>query len=50
MEQYIQINAEYNLVVCLSCQRALTPDKGAIRHLQNKHRVHGHALQDIKDF
>jgi superfamily II DNA or RNA helicase len=50
MEQYIQVNAEYDLVVCLSCQRALTPDNGAIRHVQNKHGVKGDALQEIKDF
>jgi hypothetical protein len=49
MEQYIQINAEYNLVVCLAWRRALTPDDGAIRHLR-KHKVTGAALQEIKDF
>ena len=49
MEQYILINAEYNLIVCLACRRTLTPDAGVIRHLR-KHQVNGADLQEIKDF
>jgi hypothetical protein len=50
MERHIHINAEYNLVVCIGCKRALTPDDGVVHHLRNKHKRKGTDLQEIKDY
>lgn len=50
MERHIQISAEYNRVVCLYCQRGLTPNDGAIRHLRHRHQVKGSDLQGVKAY
>jgi superfamily II DNA or RNA helicase len=50
MEEHIQINGAYNLVICTKCERALTPGNGTIDHLRNKHQVAGTILKDIDDY
>ena len=50
MEEHIQINGAYNLVICTKCERALTPGDGTIDHLRNKHQVSGPVLKDIDDY
>jgi superfamily II DNA or RNA helicase len=50
MDKHIQINGTYNLVICLKCERALTPGDGAISHLRGMHQVSGTDLKDIEDY
>ena len=50
MEEHIQINGAYNLVICTKCKRALTPGNGAIDHLRKKHQVSGTILKDIDNY
>lgn len=47
MEQYITLNNEYKILLCLPCQLAVRPGQAIERHFRHEHHLTGPILQEI---
>ncbi len=50
IDRHIQINRDYNLVVCIRCRRALAPGQGVFNHLRHIHHLAGDELKTIREY
>ncbi|KAM7213661.1 hypothetical protein V8F06_010982 [Rhypophila decipiens] len=50
MEDIIQLNQDYQMLICLPCQAAVRPGNSTESHFRQKHQLKGQVLKDIKDY
>ncbi|KAF4421770.1 recQ family helicase [Fusarium austroafricanum] len=50
MEDYVQLNHDYQILICRLCQVAVRPGSGIESHFRRKHQLKGQILKDIKDY
>ncbi|KAG8664393.1 hypothetical protein FPOAC2_13337 [Fusarium poae] len=46
----IQLNQDYQILICRSCQAAVRPGPGIESHFRHEHQLKGQVLKDIKDY
>ncbi|EXL40287.1 hypothetical protein FOCG_17175 [Fusarium oxysporum f. sp. radicis-lycopersici 26381] len=50
MEDIIQLNPDYQILICRLCQAAVRPGAGIESHFRFVHQLKGQVLKDIKDY
>jgi hypothetical protein len=50
MEDIIQLNQDYQILICRLCQAAVRPGSSIETHFRQKHLLKGQVLKDIKDY
>jgi hypothetical protein len=50
MEAIIQLNQDYQILICRLCQSAVRPGNSIKSHFRQKHQLKGQMLRDIKDY
>ncbi|GKU10457.1 unnamed protein product, partial [Fusarium langsethiae] len=50
MEDIIQLNQEYQILICRLCQSAVRPGSSIELHFRRQHQLKGQLLKDIKDY
>jgi hypothetical protein len=50
MEDIIQLNQEYQILICRLRQAAIRPGAGIESHFRYVHQLKGQVLKDIKDY
>jgi hypothetical protein len=50
MEDIIQLNQDYQILICRLCQAAVRPGSSIESHFRQKHQLKGQVLKDIKDY
>jgi hypothetical protein len=50
MEDIIQLNQDYQILICRLCRAAVRPDASINSHFRRQHQLKGRVLKDIKDY
>jgi hypothetical protein len=50
MEDIVQLNQDYQILVCRLCQAAIRPGSSIELHFRRQHQLKGQVLKDIKDY
>jgi hypothetical protein len=50
MENIIQLNQDYQILICRLCQAAIRPGRTIESHYRYVHQLKGQVLKDIKDY
>jgi hypothetical protein len=50
MEDIVQLNQDYQILVCRLCQAAIRPSSSIELHFRRQHQLKGQVLKDIKDY
>lgn len=50
MEDIIQLNQDYQVLICRQCQAAVWPGAGIELYFRRQYQLKGGVLKDIKDY
>ncbi|KAG8664772.1 uncharacterized protein FPOAC1_013552 [Fusarium poae] len=50
MEDIVQLNQDYQILICRLCQSAVRPGSSIELHFRRQHQLKGQILKDIKDY
>jgi hypothetical protein len=50
MEDIVQLNQDYQILICRLCQAAVRPGSSIESHFRRQHQLKGQVLKDIKDY
>ncbi|KAL9563895.1 hypothetical protein ACKAV7_011930 [Fusarium commune] len=50
MDDIVQLNQDYQILVCRLCQAAIRPGSSIELHFRRQHQLKGQVLKDIKDY
>ena len=50
MEDIVQLNQDYQILICRLCQAAVRPGSSIESHFRRQHQLKGQVLKDIIDY